>query len=174
MVDRPSDAAAERRSKEPTDRRLVPVSGGFRLERRRSDTIELAVSEDGWRLTGPDALDGGSLTRDTDCGGFVLRHPDGVEAGRTMRTDGTAIGEGSSYLIVEDGRLFRIVLRGPRDARFELLGWETSGAYIVARPGSNDWMLCHTAAGKNLKDNDSMMILFAAEILAADEGFGDA
>ena len=76
-----------------------------------------------------------------------------------------------SYLLLADGRLFRIVGRGPRDARFELLGWQMPGAYMIARPEPEGWRICPAPSCGAIADTGVLTILFAAEILAA-EGFG--
>ena len=67
-----------------------------------------------------------------------------------------------------DGRVFRVVLRGPEDARFELLWWETSGAFLTARPGPQDWTITPEPAAAGLQEIRPLLILFAAEILHAE------
>jgi len=96
-------------------------------------------------------------------GGFVLRSselPDADEVGQTTR------GEPASLLLA-DGRLFRIVLRGFPDPRFELRGWEVEGAYLTASPAGDAWRLGRTPAGEELEAGAELLILFGAEILAS-------
>jgi len=76
---------------------------------------------------------------------------------------------GLKFLLLDDGRLFRIVLGGSRDGGFELLGWETPGAYVRAQPESNGWKLIPMAACGGLTDLRAISILFAAEILDLEE-----
>jgi len=76
---------------------------------------------------------------------------------------------GLKFLLLDDGRLFRIVLVGLRSGGLELLGWETPGAYLRARPDSSGWKLIPTAACGGLTDLRAISILFAAEILDSEE-----
>ena len=79
---------------------------------------------------------------------------------------------GLKFLLLDDGRLFRIVLRlsgSPPEGGYELLGWETPGAYLRARPEPSGWKLVATAAGGGLTDLQAISILFAAEILNSEE-----
>jgi hypothetical protein len=61
------------------------------------------------------------------------------------------------------------VRRGPREGGFELLGWETPGAYLTAQPASDGWKLAPTAACGGLVDLRAISVLFAAEVLDAEE-----
>ncbi len=76
---------------------------------------------------------------------------------------------GLKFLLLDDGRLFRIVLGGSRDGGFELLGWETPGAYVRAQPEPSGWKLIPTVACGGLTDLRAISILFAAEILDSEE-----
>ena len=69
------------------------------------------------------------------------------------------------YLLMDDGRLFRIVFGGPRQGRYELLGWETPGAYLVALPDSDGWRIEPTPACSGIPEIRAITLLFAAEIL---------
>ena len=111
---------------------------GFRLE-----------GDDGWLLAavpaeGRHVIEGSGLTgcwylreQPDERGCFVLREgagDDALELGRTTRGPaGMEEGVGT-YVLLGDGRLFRILARGPRDPRFDLMSWETAGAYLSARP----------------------------------------
>jgi hypothetical protein len=68
-------------------------------------------------------------------------------------------------LLLSDGRVFRFVLRGPDDARFEVSGWETPGAYLTARPTKRGWRITPEPASAGIHDIRPLLILFAAEIL---------
>jgi len=84
------------------------------------------------------------------------------------REPGARAGDGPAWLLLEDGRLFRVCLRGPRRCRFELRGWETSGAYFEATPESRGWNIAPMVAGAELRGVTPLLMLFAAEILDAD------
>ena len=79
---------------------------------------------------------------------------------------------GLRFLLLGDGRLFRIVRSGAREGGFALLSWETPGAYLEARSGSGGWTLVATVAGGGLVDLPTLSILFAAEVLEAEEPLG--
>jgi hypothetical protein len=154
------------------DRSLARLSnGGFEIEAAGQRKIRVDPAGDSWRIDGGKALQGWVLRRTaSDAAGFVLSGADGrTEAGRTMPLVGTGREAGLRFLLLDDGRLFRIVLRGPREGGFELLGWETAGAYLTARPVASGWTLAPTPAGGGLEDLTAISILFAAEILDAEE-----
>ncbi len=95
------------------------------------------------------------------------------EIGRTMPLVGAEEIAASRFLLLDSGRLFCIRRRGPRDEGFELLGWETSGAFLTARPEPRGWTLVSNAACRGLEDIQVLSILFAAEILDADRALKD-
>lgn len=141
-------------------------SGGFAIE-SAAGAIRAEPSGSGWRI---DGVEGGWTLEQADAiaGGFVLRAAgDRSEAGRTMPLVG-ASKSGPRFLLLDDGRLFRISRCGPRDDGFELLGWEVPGAYVRARPRAQGWTLAPTGAAGGLKDINVLSILFAAEILDAE------
>jgi hypothetical protein len=114
----------------------------------------------------------GRLERSSDgAPGFILMQA-GTERGRTMPLAG-APEAGLRFLLLEDGRLFRILRSGTREGRFELLGWETPGAFLEARVApEGGWQIAATAAGgglEGLADMTTLILLFAAEVLEADE-----
>jgi hypothetical protein len=154
------------------DRSLVRLSnGGFEIEAAGQQTIRVEPAGESWRIDGGEELQGWVLRRTaSDAAGFVLDDADGrTEAGRTMPLVGTGRETGLRFLLLDDGRLFRIVMRGPREGGFELLGWETPGAYLTARPVAGGWTLAPTAACGGLQNLTTISILFAAEILDAEE-----
>ena len=146
-------------------------SGGFEIRTAGQPTIGVDPSGSGWRVDRVEGMRGWSLRRAAASeGGFVLSAFDGrTEVGRTMPLVGSGRETGLKFLLLDDGRLFRIVLVGSRDGGMELLGWETPGAYLRARPEPSGWKLIPTAACGGLTDLRAISILFAAEILDWEE-----
>ena len=102
-----------------------------------------------FRIEGPSWL----LRRDE--GGWVLESAaDARELARTMPLVGAGSTSETKYLLLEDGRLFRIALEGPREPGYVLTGWETPGAYFVARPEPNGWRLEPQPSSWGLADLD--------------------
>jgi hypothetical protein len=132
------------------------------------------VNDSGWRVEGPEPVHGYALeTGEAPAERFVLLAADGkTEAGRSSTLQGAGAGGAGPDLVMEDGRVYRVVLRGPADARFELLGWETSGAYLTARPGPQGWAITPEPAASGLPEIRPLLILFAAEVLHAEETQG--
>jgi hypothetical protein len=154
------------------DRSLVRLlNGGFEIDAAGQPTIRVTPSGDGWRIDGGEGLQDWALRRTTsEAEGFILIGPDGrMEVGRTMPLVGTGREAGLKFLMLDDGRLFRIVLCGPRQGGFELLGWELPGAYLAAQPVESGWTIVPTPACGGLEDLRAISILFAAEILDAEE-----
>jgi len=147
-------------------------AGGFRLECADGSGPELTVRRvgEGWFCSG----DGSGAERLLRRGGpsepgfVLLERPGGAEAGRTARLDGLGVAADLYYVLLGDGRLFRIGREDPREAGFDLTGWETEGAYLVARPGSGGWRLTPTPACGGIADITVLSILFAAVILEAE------
>ena len=145
------------------------AAGGFSLEAEGSKPIRAEPFEDGWRLSAPGTLDGFVLRPNDSGSGFVLEAARGGEAaGQTSAPHGMGRDAGLSYLLLADGRLFRIACRGPRDGRFELLGWEMPGAYMIARPEPQGWRIRPAPSCGAIADTEALSILFAAEILAGE------
>lgn len=126
----------------------VACTGGYRVERGAGPEWwleSLPEGEAGWRLR-----QGSS------------------ERARTTRSREDDAGWPAT-LLLEDGRLFRIVARrGPAAA---LLGDEVSGAYVEAERRGASWILERTVAGLDLELGAEGWLLLAAEIarLDADE-----
>ncbi len=166
-----SEGGSGRAMVDHSQRLLVRLpSGGFEIRAAGQPTIRVDPSGSGWRIDGVEGR-GWFLRRAATHGdGFVLQAFDGrTEAGRTMPLVGGGREAGVKFLLLDDGRLFRIVLSGPPDGGFELLGWETPGAYLRARPEPSGWKLVPTAACGGLTDLRAVSILFAAEILDSEE-----
>jgi len=67
--------------------------------------------------------------------------------------------------VMEDGRTYRLLLRGPADPRFELLGWEAPGAYLAARCDARGWKVDPQPASSGLREILPLLVLLAAELL---------
>jgi hypothetical protein len=164
----------ERLPRHPSRVLQATGGGGFRLAgESAADAIEAIPEGDGWTVRGPDKR--WRLRRESDDGpGFVLEDPgsgdtaDDPGAGRTSRLDRFGLSADLYYVLMGDGRLFRVGRPGPREAGYDLTGWETEGAYLVARPGSGGWRLEPTPACGGLDDITVLSILLAAEILESE------
>jgi len=149
-------------------RRVVRLAdGGFAIE-SGARSHRVVATDTGWVVEGDDELDGWSLRR-ARTPGFVLQGKEGAgEAARSMPLVGTDRESGLRFLLLEDRRLFRIVLRGPRDGRYELTGWETAGAYLTARPLAEGWSLEPTSACGGLDEIRVLCLMLAVEVLDAE------
>lgn len=144
--------------------------GGFQIRTQGEPSIVANLGETGWRVDEPEAWRGWTLSRVGS--GFVLARPGGDEAGSVSREPGSSAGDGPAWLLLDDGRLFRVGFRGPRRCRFELRGWETSGAYFEAIPEKAGWTIAPTVAGAGLRGVTPLLMLFVAEILDAESSEG--
>jgi hypothetical protein len=101
-----------------------------------------------------------------ECGGFVLEVAEpGGGGGRTDCPVGLGRDAGLRFLLLDDGRLYRIVFRALAAPSVELHGWEVDGAYLTAHADGDDWLLHPTVSGEGLDDLRSMALLVTAEIL---------
>jgi len=144
-------------------------TSGFCLTAASVESIRVVAEAEGWKVSGR-GLEGWKLGRDAEgLGRFRLEQPgsDGSVAW-TMAWPGEGRDSVGCCLLLRDGRLFRLLLRGPRDPRFELLGWETPGAYLVVRPAGAGWSIRPEPACGGLEDLREILILISAEILDAD------
>jgi hypothetical protein len=144
--------------------------GGFALEASAGESIRVLPVSGGWKVEGPSDITGWQLARSAARGErFLLGTADGrEELGRTTTLDESDPIATSRYLLAGDGRMFRIVLRGPAEGRFELLGWETPGAYLTACVSGDGWVIAPAPASSGLLDIRPLLILFAAEVLDSD------
>jgi len=85
------------------------------------------------------------------------------ELGRTLALESVGHPLELRYFLMGDGRLFRFALRGPIDCRFELSGRETQ---------SDGWRIEASPASGGIEDLRALSVLFAAEILDAEEPSG--
>jgi hypothetical protein len=175
MTDRPCvDASVNPEPSTHTERELSRLeAGGFVIAPQAGRAIRAVPAAEGFELDGPEPLGGCRLARGHGPGKrFVLLAGDGnTELGRSSALHSTTGAEGERHLVLGDGRLFRLLLRGPADARFELLGWEVPGAYLTARPGARGWTVTPEPASSGLREFGPLLVLLAAEILESeDEG----
>jgi len=146
-------------------------AGGLDLATEGGEKLRLQPAPSGLRVEPGSDLEGWLLARgDQPSDGFILLEADGeTEAGRTMAQPGAGREPDLRYLLISDGCLYRIKLRGPHDGRYELQGWEAPGAYLTARPGSRGWTITPEPAASGLQEIRPLVILFAAEILDSEE-----
>jgi hypothetical protein len=127
--------------------RVRPTTRGFSVEHRGG--------EPDWLLRSAE-------------GGFVLADAAGRELARSSAVVGSGPGS-PRFLLLDDGRLFRLALGRPRDGIFELSSWEVPGAYMDVLPRPAGWELVPAAACAGLGDVRALTLLTAAELLD-DEG----
>jgi hypothetical protein len=90
---------------------------------------------------------------------LVVSEPSGErELGRVSK-DGSSI-------VLSDGRLFRVSVRGVRAPRIEVARWDVSGPYLVAMPRGDGWAIERTPAGEALAGCDTLELLTTAAIEA--------
>jgi hypothetical protein len=155
----------------PIMRFALRADGGVAIEPEGSRAIDLRPCKGGWVA----AVDGEAPWRieraSDDGGGFRLlrKIAEDAEGARTMRLPVAAADDGvARHVLLEDGRLFRLVERASKDPRFELLAWDAPGAYLVARPSGAGWAIEPEAAGGALADLRAIVVLMAMEILDAE------
>jgi hypothetical protein len=143
---------------------------GFRLQTPGRPAIRVEAAEGGWSIEGAEPGRAWTLRRGGGGGaiGFVLAGADGSELGRTMPLVGSEADDGVRFLLLGDGRLFRLLGRGPRESGLDLTGWEVPGSYLGADPTPAGWSLNATPAGAGLGDVRVPAILMAAELLDAE------
>jgi len=78
---------------------------------------------------------------------------------------GSVSGDGSS-IVLADGRLFRVSIRGVASPRIEVARWDVPGPYLVASPGPSGWAIERTPAGRALPECDVLELLTLAAIEA--------
>jgi hypothetical protein len=162
----------------PSELRLYPEAGsGFRLEAPDGRAIEAGALRDGLReVVSSDGLRW--TLRETATGetaGFVLEAAD-AERGREIarsarRPTGPGLEPWAFHLA--DGRVFLAAPTIENEAGYELHGWEVRGAYWIAGRQGARWTLRATAAGRRLRGDEAVLVLLAAEILAAGDGSTD-
>ena len=153
--------------------RLVPLpGGGFALELDAgAEPVRVRADGAGHRVEASGGSGGFTLLRDDGPnGGFRALDGDGTrELGRTVGIGRLGDLREMRYVLLGDGSLFRVAPRAPREGGFEVSGCETSGAYLTARLEPGGWRIAPTPACGGLEDLRVLSVLFAAEILAAEE-----
>jgi hypothetical protein len=125
------------------------------------EPARVLAERDHWRVDGDPALAGWILGRTAS--GFVV-HDGATEVGRTMKAVGIAEAWAPRNLLLEDGRLFAIVPRGPREPGLHVTSWEVPGPYLDARPSAGAWTIAPTIAASGIADLRALTLLLAAEI----------
>ena len=93
---------------------------------------------------------------------LVLSEPSGErELGRVSK-DGRSI-------VLSDGRLFRVSVRGARVPRIEVARWDVPGPYLVARVSGDGWAIERTPAGEALAACEALELLTTAAIEALEK-----
>jgi len=93
---------------------------------------------------------------------LVLSEPSGE------RELGRVSGDGSS-IVLADGRLFRVSVRGVSAPRIEVARWDVPGPYLIARPGASGWTIERTPAGRELEGCETVELLTTAAIEALEK-----
>lgn len=165
------DAAVSPTPVDHPDRTVERLAGGgMRIEAASGEAIRIEPTDGGWAVDGPDEVRAWRLVRGSERGErFRLETAGGrEELGRTTVLDESDPEPSSRFLLAGDGRMFRLVLRGPADPRFELLGWETPGAYLIARAKGEGFVIEPSAAASGLREIRHLLVLLAAEILESE------
>ena len=153
--------------------RLVRLAGGeFVLEPDTgAEPMRVRPTESGFRVEGPGIPGAWTLVCDAGPnGGFCMLAQDGSqELGRSVGMGCLGVQREMRYVLLGDGSLFRVVPRAPRQGGYEVSGCETPGAYLTARLEPGGWRIAPTPACGGLEDLRVLSVLFAAEILAAEE-----
>ncbi len=154
--------------------RLEARGGGFLLRDDGAWRIEAVANGEAWTFRGPPPLAGLALFRSANAAGFVLGGAGGrdEQAARGRTFGGREPSGPERWLLLDDGSAWRLVLRGPRAARWELSGWETLGPYLLVRPAdeAGAWEVERTVAGLSLPRAEELLVLAAAEITLAGAG----
>lgn len=142
--------------------------GGFKLEGRGAAATRVVPAGDGWRIEGDPEMQDWTMRRAESGSGFVLREGP-RELGRTMSAIGMSEATAPRHLLLGDGRLFRIIGAGRREAGADLTSWETRGPYLRARPATEGWTIAPSAACGGIADIRALTLLLAAEMLDGEE-----
>ena len=144
--------------------------GSFRLEWDDGAVLETVACAGGYDVKGGAGPDWWLEELPEHEAGWVLRSRRGNDAEELGRTTRSREGDGGlpASLLLDDGRLMRIVARMGHDSHVALIGDEVSGAYIEAAPRRDAWVLTRTAAGLELSLGTVGWLLLAAEIARLD------
>lgn len=143
----------------------VDPSGTLRLSADSGATVELQPCADGYLLRGD--VPGNWRLAPVDEGTGLRLHDDARELGRTTLVDPEAGPTAPAYLLLDDGRLFRLVQRTPDDPGYELWSWEVPAPYLGAtRRPDGCWRLAPTVAGAELEGWDRILPLLVATLVS--------
>jgi len=144
--------------------------GSFRLVLSDGAVFETVACTEGYRVEGDAGPDRWLVSLPEGEAGWVLRASPGNEAEDLGRTTRSREGDRTfpATLLLEDGRLFRIVAFVGSDRGAALLGDEVSGAYVDASRRGAQWVLARTAAGLDLELGTAGWLLLAAELARLD------
>ena len=146
--------------------------GGFELEPDAGPgVLRVTVRGTGFRVEVPGVSTAFVMLRDDGPnGGFCVLEADGTrELGRSVGIGRFGDRREMRYVLLGDGSLFRVAPRAPREGGFEVSSSETPGAYLTARLETGGWRIEPAPACGGLEDLRILCVLFAAEILAAEE-----
>jgi len=155
--------------------RVVRVGAGsfvLQPECGEAEPVRVAPATGGrYRVEGTAIPEGWALERDDGpTGGFrVLGGNGSEELGRSVGMGRLGVQREMRYVLLGDGKLFRVVPSEPREGGFEVSSHETWGPYLTARLEPGGWRIVPTPACGGLEDLRILTLLFAAEILAAEE-----
>jgi len=146
-------------------RPLAP--SGFLLE--GADGAELAGTLEGEALRVVGAPGHWEVRRSEASGGYVLfgERTEGAgleELGRISPWNPSGEPSFPVSLLLGDGRLFSIGLCPEPGLAFQLTGWETPGAYWIARGSAAAWQLEMTPAGREARIGWEALVLFAVAL----------
>jgi hypothetical protein len=141
--------------------------GGFRLGRDDGHTVEARPDTGGWIVSSTSRDDEWFLREiSSPYRGYTLEERRTADAlGQISRLETAAGTPGLVSVVLGDGRLFTISPRVGDPPGYDLSGWEVSGAYWSARLEGGRWSLSPTPAGTMLPDAETLVVLFAAELL---------
>jgi hypothetical protein len=164
---KPSAAPAGPGAVHPSQLARRGPQGGFVIEVDGQEQMRVRSTAEGFSVEHTGGEPDWSL-RFVD-GGFVLADPAGRELARSSAVVGSRHQGSPRFLLLDDGRLFRLALGRPRDGSFELSSWEVPGAYLQVLPRPEGWELVPAPACAGLGDLRALTVLAAAELFD-DEG----
>lgn len=141
---------------------VVNTAGDFELLWPASEPWRGRIAADGIEVR-----EGGlapAVVRRRDSG-LVLLAQDGRELGCSTDALGFDRRLGLRFVLMEDGRLFRIEPLGATTSGLCLRAWDVPGAYLTAVPTEEGFRLNVTVAGACLSVFEPVALLFAAEVL---------
>lgn len=140
------------------------ADGGFLLEDAGGVT-EAVPTGSGFRLESASGVR--TLESEAETGDLVLVEPgdDGpLELGRLTGRRAAQDGAWDQGILLADGRLLRIALRGLAPPRLQVGPWNLPAPYLKARLDGDGWSLERTAAGSRLGDRGALEVLVAAAL----------